>query len=81
MLSKFRATYLGAVGDRLHGDNPAIRFEDDEIYSMQEMCGFETIVRGSSRWCDVFTREDWRKFEYARDVIHFYRSGYVVGRS
>ncbi|KAI9670912.1 MAG: acid phosphatase pho5 [Caeruleum heppii] len=74
-LVKFRSTYLGAIGDRFQKQNPKIRFEDAEIYSMQEMCGFETVVRGSSRWCDVFTREDWRQFEYARDVIHYYRSG------
>ncbi len=42
---------------------------------MQELCGFETLVRGSSPWCDVFTHADWRNFEYARDVIHFYRAG------
>ena len=42
---------------------------------MQEMCGFEILVQGSSPWCDVFTHEDWRNFEYARDVIHYYRAG------
>jgi acid phosphatase len=75
MLVEFRKTYLGKVADRLKKGNPGIRFEDEEIYSMQEMCGFETIVRGSSRWCEVFTEEEWEKFEYARDIIHFYRSG------
>src|SRR5207247_4216020 len=75
MLEKFRATYLGKISDRLHKQNPQIRFNDSEIYSMQEMCGFETLVRGSSKWCNVFTHEDWLNFEYARDVIHFYRAG------
>lgn len=42
---------------------------------MQELCGFETLVRGRSRWCDVFSPDEWRSFEYARDVIHFYRAG------
>ncbi|OMP84662.1 3-phytase B [Diplodia seriata] len=42
---------------------------------MQEMCGFETTVRGSSAWCNVFSRDEWLSFEYARDVIHFYRAG------
>lgn len=75
MLSKFRATYLDAVRKRLHEQNPGIEFDDDEVYAMQEMCGFETTVRGSSQWCHVFTRHEWRSFEYARDVIHYYRSG------
>ncbi|KAI9804964.1 MAG: acid phosphatase pho5 [Piccolia ochrophora] len=75
MLAKFRATYLPAIADRLEKQNPHIRFTDAEIYSMQETCGFETLVRGSSRWCDVFSRKEWENFEYARDVIHFYRAG------
>lgn len=44
---------------------------------MQEMCGFEITVRGKSKWCDVFTHEEWLEFEYARDVIHYYRAGFV----
>ncbi|KAI9817954.1 MAG: acid phosphatase pho5 [Phylliscum demangeonii] len=75
MLEKFRATYLNAVGDRLERENPSIRFTDAELYSMQEMCGFETLVRGRSEWCRVFSHVDWESFEYARDVIHFYRAG------
>ncbi|KAI9768943.1 MAG: acid phosphatase pho5 [Geoglossum simile] len=77
MLGKFRSTYLGSVGDRLERQNPQIRFNDSEIYSMQEICGFETTARGTSKWCDVFTHADWLNFEYARDVIHYYRSGLV----
>ncbi|KAI9823486.1 MAG: acid phosphatase pho5 [Thelocarpon impressellum] len=76
MLAKFRATYLGDVGRRLQEENPGLPLlPDEELYSMQELCGFETLVRGSSPWCDVFTRADWANFEYARDVIHYYRAG------
>ncbi|KAI9787880.1 MAG: acid phosphatase pho5 [Peltula sp. TS41687] len=75
MLVKFRATYLGGIADRLQKQNPHVRFTHQEIYSMQEMCGFETLVRGKSQWCHVFTRLDWMNFEYARDVIHLYRAG------
>ncbi|KAL4977929.1 hypothetical protein BDW66DRAFT_165317 [Aspergillus desertorum] len=46
-----------------------------DIFSMQEMCGFEILVRGLSPWCDVFSREDWENFEYARDLVHYYRAG------
>ncbi|KAL8716144.1 MAG: hypothetical protein Q9220_000049 [cf. Caloplaca sp. 1 TL-2023] len=74
-LSKFRTTYLPAISARFQAQNPGITFTDGEIYSMQEMCGFEILVRGSSPWCDLFTHEDWLNFEYARDVIHYYRAG------
>jgi acid phosphatase len=75
MLERFRSIYLGPIADRFEKQNPHIRFNDGEIYSMQEMCGFETTIRGSSKWCDAFTHADWLNFEYARDVILYYRSG------
>lgn len=75
MLYKYRATYLNDISKRLAKENEGFDFTDEEIYSMQEMCGFETTVRGNSQWCDVFTKEEWLAFEYARDVIHYYRAG------
>lgn len=74
-LSKFRSAYLPPVSARFQAQNPGIKFTDGEIYSMQEMCGFETLVRGSSPWCNVFTHGDWLNFEYARDIIHYHRAG------
>ncbi|KAL8693879.1 MAG: hypothetical protein Q9218_001388 [Villophora microphyllina] len=74
-LSKFRSVYLPAISARFQVQNPGIDFTDGEIYSMQEMCGFEILVRGSSPWCNIFTRDDWLNFAYARDIIHYYRAG------
>lgn len=75
MLYKYRATYLGDISKRLSKENEGFNFTDEEIYSMQETCGFETTVRGTSQWCDVFTQDEWLSFEYARDIIHYYRAG------
>lgn len=77
MLSRFHEVYIPAIAERLSSkeQNPNIKFSNLEIFSMQEMCGFETIVRGSSPWCDVFDENDWDNFEYARDIIHYYRAG------
>ena len=83
-LWKFRDTYLPAIADRLdrlHAQNPAFEFFNADVYSMQEICGFEMLARGGdglngdSSWCLVFTKEDWLNFEYARDVLHYYRAG------
>ena len=46
-----------------------------DVYAMQELCGFEILTRGSSPWCDVFAKEEWERFAYARDLLHFYRAG------
>ncbi|RAH42893.1 putative MFS transporter [Aspergillus brunneoviolaceus CBS 621.78] len=80
MLARFQQAYIPAIAERLmlttQANNPTLGpLSNGEVYSMQEMCGFETLVRGSSPWCAVFTREDWENFEYARDVLHYYRAG------
>jgi acid phosphatase len=46
-----------------------------DVYAMQELCGFEILTRGSSPWCDIFTKDEWERFAYARDLLHFYRAG------
>jgi acid phosphatase len=76
-LVEFRATYIPTIASRLEEQlgSPNFHFTNDEIYAMQEMCGFEILVRGSSPWCSIFTQSEWRAFEYARDVLHYYRSG------
>ena len=51
-LSRFSATYLPQIGHRLRRENPDIEFTGREIYSMQEMCGFEILARGESPWCN-----------------------------
>lgn len=74
-LRSFSGTYLPQIAARLQVDNPSIFFTEREIYTMQELCGFEILARGESPWCDVFTHEDWYNFQYARDIIHYYRAG------
>jgi len=76
MLEDFRSTYLPAVSSRLRAFSPNnLTFSQAEIYVMQEICCFETIAKGSSPWCDVFTHDEWLAFEYARDLLHYYRAG------
>lgn len=72
---EWRSTYLPAIAERLQVQNPNITFSMEEVYTMQEICGFETLAKGSSPWCDVFTHSEWESFEYARDVLHYYRAG------
>jgi acid phosphatase len=65
---------MAPIHERLF-QQTGMRFQDHEIYAMQEMCGFETTVRGRSDWCNVFTQDEFLSFEYARDVLHYYRAG------
>ncbi|KAI7146696.1 phosphoglycerate mutase-like protein, partial [Hortaea werneckii] len=75
MLYEWRSHYLPPIVARLQRENPGISFTEAHVYSMQELCGFETIALGSSPWCDVFTKEELESFEYARDLLHYYKAG------
>lgn len=45
---------------------------------MQELCGYETVIRGSSPFCslDLFTANEWLGFEYMNDIMYFQNTGY-----
>ncbi|KAK5114695.1 hypothetical protein LTR62_002268 [Meristemomyces frigidus] len=72
--NEWREAYLPSIVQRLQVHNPEIDFTASELYAMQELCGFETIAKGTSEWCDVFTHKEWLQFEYARDLLHYYRT-------
>lgn len=45
---------------------------------MQQLCGYETVIRGSSPFCslDVFSQDEWLAFEYMNDIQYHYNAGY-----
>lgn len=45
---------------------------------MQSLCGYETVIRGSSPFCstEIFSPDEWLSFEYANDIFYHYNTGY-----
>lgn len=43
---------------------------------MQEMCAYELVALGGSSFCELFTPEEWKGFEYANDITFWYSSSY-----
>jgi acid phosphatase len=45
---------------------------------MFELCGYETVIRGSSPFCSptIFNSDEWLGFEYANDLMYFHNTGY-----
>lgn len=74
LMGAYRQTYLPRIAARLSRAT-GVNFTQQDVFSMQEMCGFETSVRGRSDWCDVFSQDEFLAFEYARDLLHYYRAG------
>jgi hypothetical protein len=48
----------------------------EDVYAAQSMCPYETVAYGFSRFCDLFTYEEWRHFGYSIDLFFSSISGF-----
>lgn len=39
-----------------------------DVYAAQTMCPYETVSYGFSKFCDLFTYEEWVHFGYSIDL-------------
>ncbi|KAF1841414.1 repressible acid phosphatase [Cucurbitaria berberidis CBS 394.84] len=76
--SQFRETYTKPIIARLHDSAPSFNFTAQDVVAMQQLCGYETVIRGSSPFCslELFSQNDWLAFEYMNDIMYFYNTGY-----
>lgn len=63
---------------RLNAQAPGFNFTSDDVYGMMELCGYESVIRGSSPFCDLdlFSPDDWLAWEYTADIQYHYNTGY-----
>ncbi|UNI20617.1 Acid phosphatase [Purpureocillium takamizusanense] len=78
--------YTKPIVDRLNQDvarasGPAkldFNFTTEDVVAMQALCGYETVIRGSSPFCstDLFDPDEWLQYEYGQDIQYHYNVGY-----
>ncbi|KIJ50511.1 hypothetical protein M422DRAFT_245132 [Sphaerobolus stellatus SS14] len=73
---EFIKIYTAPIIERLNTLLPSFNFTSTDIVAMQELCGYETVIRNSSDFCNAFQEVDWLGFEYANDLMYFYSMGY-----
>lgn len=75
---KYVKAYTAPVVDRLHALASDFNFTDHDVTAMQQMCGYETVIRGSSPFCstELFSPDEWLQFEYGQDIQYHYSTGY-----
>jgi acid phosphatase len=76
--SQFRDVYTKPITARFNDLSPGFNFTAKDIVGMQQLCGYETVIRGSSPFCslELFLPDEWLGFEYMNDIMYFYNSGY-----
>lgn len=60
--------YTVAAIDRFNADTKGFTWNVTWIYEAQQLCAYETVNLGYSRWCALFTYEEWEHFEYSIDL-------------
>lgn len=76
-------TYLKHAVDRFQHHVQGFSLTPRLVFGMQALCAYETYAIGVSDFCPLFTKEEWRGFEYAND-LHFswsYGSASPTGRA
>ncbi|KAK3306871.1 histidine acid phosphatase [Chaetomium strumarium] len=76
--SVYKERFTKPIMARLNALAPGFNFTSDDIYGMMELCGYETVVRGKSPFCDLdlFSPNDWLAWEYSEDIRYHYNVGY-----
>ena len=74
--SAWLTTYSAPIIARLSTDELHFNFSANDVLAMQELCGYETVIRGSSPFCDLFTPDEWLALEYYFDIKYYYELSY-----
>ena len=75
ILSQYSNEYLHNALKRLLKLNPGLNLTTDDVYNMFGWCAYEINVKGESPFCDLFTNEEFIKYEYSVDLSDYYSDG------
>ncbi|KAI0717807.1 phosphoglycerate mutase-like protein [Cerioporus squamosus] len=68
--------YLQAALKRLQPQIGGMKLRIEDVYSMQQLCAYETVAIGYSKFCELFTEDEWRGFDYSVDLNFWYNSAF-----
>lgn len=74
----FLNRYAAPIIARFNAHSPAFNWAATDIYAISLLCGYETVIRGSSPFCSlsILSPNEWLAFEYTNDIQYFYNTGY-----
>ncbi|KAG6271603.1 hypothetical protein E4U49_003616 [Claviceps purpurea] len=60
--------YLKDAQKRFQAMTEGFTWTIEDVYAAQTMCPYETVAYGFSKFCDLFTYQEWRDFGYSVDL-------------
>ncbi|KAI0766113.1 phosphoglycerate mutase-like protein [Trametes elegans] len=73
---EWQQKYTAPLITRFNAVAPGFTFTLTDIVGMQQLCGYDTVIRNRTDFCNAFTADEWLSFEYANDLTYFYSIGY-----
>ncbi|EGU78833.1 hypothetical protein FOXB_10655 [Fusarium oxysporum f. sp. conglutinans Fo5176] len=75
--------YLKDATARFNNVTKGFTWTPADVWAAQNMCPYETVAYGFSRFCDLFTYEEWEHFGYSIDLGFSLGAGFQspVGRA
>ncbi|KAF4979196.1 hypothetical protein FZEAL_4569 [Fusarium zealandicum] len=76
--SVYKEKYSKSIIARFNDLAPDFNFTVNDVFGMQQLCGYETVIHGKSPFCnlELFSPDDWLGWEYSEDVRYHYNAGY-----
>ena len=64
------------IAARLNAVAPGANLSPQDAFAIMHLCPFETVAKEKlSRFCSLFSKEDFEIYEYAGDLEKFYNAG------
>ncbi|KAI1343452.1 phosphoglycerate mutase-like protein [Xylariaceae sp. FL0016] len=73
--AEFGANAFNATLARLNSQISGLNFTVTDIAAMLQLCSYETVALGYSRFCELFSQEDFLNYEYYYDIAFYYNNG------
>ncbi|KAH7027216.1 histidine phosphatase superfamily [Microdochium trichocladiopsis] len=75
---EYQTKFASPIAARFNDLASEFNFTTNDVFGMMQLCGYETVIRGRSPFCDLdlFTPDDWLGWEYSEDVRYHYNVGY-----
>lgn len=75
-IKKWTEIYLKDALDRFRGLTSGMDWTIEDVYAMQFLCPYETVALGYSKFCEIFTQEEWEGFDYSLDLGYWYSNAF-----
>ncbi|KAG8726554.1 hypothetical protein FRC12_023293 [Ceratobasidium sp. 428] len=75
---KWISKFVPPITRRLNKGLPGANLNDNDTVSLMSLCGFDTAAKNgaASPWCSVFTKSEFKSYEYSVDLQKYYSRSY-----